>query len=216
MHSFAPTLVAAGLDWLEGLLPVVFVLIWIVSQVMNLFRNAAGKPAERAAGRPVNPPRPVPRPARPAAEPPGGDIDQEIRDFLARSLRGDSPAPPARPAPVRRPKSPAATPAAKSAARIAPDRLPTPSRPKPPAQISVSDRGGGRIGRAGYGDDVSEHVAAAFAHDLAHEAPSVLGAEVPAAGPPVVGELIEAMRSPTELRKLIMLREVLDRPTHRW
>lgn len=216
MHPFAPVLVAAGLDWLEGLLPVAFVLIWIVSQVVNLFRNAAGKPGERAAGRPVNPPRPVPRPARPAADPPGGDIDQEIRDFLARSLRGDPPSSPPRPAPVRRPKSPAATPAAKSAARTVPDRLPTASRPKKPAQVSASDLGGGRVGRAGYGDDVAEHVAAAFAHDLAHEAPSALGAEASAAGPPMVDELIAAMRSPTELRKLIMLREVLDRPTHRW
>ena len=33
-------LVAAGLDWLEGLLPVLFLMIWVVSQVMNLFRGA--------------------------------------------------------------------------------------------------------------------------------------------------------------------------------
>jgi hypothetical protein len=63
---------------------------------------------------------------------------------------------------------------------------------------------------------VADHVAAAFAHDLAHESPSTLGAEASAAGPQLVEELIAAMRSPTELKKLIMLREVLDRPTHRW
>ncbi len=216
MHPFAPVLLAAGFDWLEGLLPVVFVLIWIVSQVMNLFRNAAGKPGERAAGRPVNQPRPVPRPARPAADPPGGDIDQEIRDFLARSLPGDAPPQPARPAPVRRPQSPMATPAAKSAKRTVPDRLTTAARPKLPAQVSVGDRAVGRVGRAGYGEDVADHVAAAFAHDLAHESPSTIGADSSATGTKVVDELIAAMGSPTELRKLIVLREVLDRPTHRW
>ncbi len=215
MHPFAPVLVAAGLDWLEGLLPFVFVLIWIVSQVMNLFRNAAGKPGERAAGRPANPPRPVPRPARPADQP-GVDIDQEIRDFLAGSLRGDAAPQPSSPAPVRRPKAPAATPRAKSAERPIPARLPTASRSQPPAQVSANDRGSGRIGRAGYGEDVAEHVAAAFAHDLAHESPSGINPESSAADPKVVDELIAAMRSPTELRKLIMLREVLDRPTHRW
>jgi hypothetical protein len=35
-------LFAAGLDWLEGLLPVLFVLFWIVSQVFNALK-AAGK-----------------------------------------------------------------------------------------------------------------------------------------------------------------------------
>lgn len=213
MHPFAPVLVAAGLDWLEGLLPVVFVLIWIVSQVMNLFRNAAGKPDERAAGRPVKPPRPAPRPA---VDPQGGDVDQEIREFLARSLRGDPTPQPTRPAPARRPKPPAVAPPVKSAERAAPARLPTGSRPQRPAQVAASDRGSRRVGRAGYGDDVAEHVAAAFAHDLVHESPSTLGVEASAAGPQVVDELIAAMRSPTELRKLIMLREVLDRPTHRW
>ncbi|MGA1618929.1 MAG: FmdB family zinc ribbon protein, partial [Pirellulales bacterium] len=44
MAVFAP-LLAAGFDWLEGLLPLLFVFIWIVSQVLNVFRRVA------AAGR---------------------------------------------------------------------------------------------------------------------------------------------------------------------
>ena len=44
MAAFAP-LLAAGFDWLEGLLPLLFVFIWIISQVLNFFRRVA------AAGR---------------------------------------------------------------------------------------------------------------------------------------------------------------------
>lgn len=40
MAAFAP-LLAAGFDWLEGLLPLLFVFIWIVSQVLNVFRRVA-------------------------------------------------------------------------------------------------------------------------------------------------------------------------------
>ena len=34
-------LLAAGFDWLEGLLPLLFVFIWIISQVLNVFRRVA-------------------------------------------------------------------------------------------------------------------------------------------------------------------------------
>lgn len=44
MAAFAP-LLAAGFDWLEAILPLLFVFIWIVSQVLNVFRRVA------AAGR---------------------------------------------------------------------------------------------------------------------------------------------------------------------
>jgi predicted nucleic acid-binding Zn-ribbon protein len=40
MAAFAP-LLAAGFDWLEGLLPLLFVFIWIISQVLNFFRRVA-------------------------------------------------------------------------------------------------------------------------------------------------------------------------------
>jgi hypothetical protein len=163
MHPIAPMLIAAGLDWLEGLLPVVFVLIWIVSQVMNLFRNAAGKQGERPGGQPVRPPRPAARPHRPPAEQQGGDIDREIQES---------------------------------------------SR-----DTAIASRIGGLAGRGG---DVADHVAAAFAHDLAHEVPVTAGADGSSRGSGLVEELVAAVRSPDELRKLILLREVLDRPIHRW
>ncbi|MEY3205234.1 MAG: hypothetical protein RLZZ21_1565 [Planctomycetota bacterium] len=58
-----PVIFAAGLDWLEGLLPLLFVLFWIVSQVVNVFRNLAGR------GQPRQPP-PRPQPVRTKTEKP--------------------------------------------------------------------------------------------------------------------------------------------------
>jgi hypothetical protein len=77
-----PVVFAAGLDWLEGLLPFLFVLFWIVSQIVNVVRNMAGRgqPAPgpaRVPPRPELPPRPQPaltkrEQPRPAAAPAGG------------------------------------------------------------------------------------------------------------------------------------------------
>jgi hypothetical protein len=206
-------LIGAGLDWLEGLLPILFVLIWVVSQVMNLFRKgAAGK-----GGGPANAPRPaVRRPQKPDEGRPI-DIDQEIEAFLRRKLQGQQPQPvgpakrevrkPARP----RPPKPAAA---------------TSGRPAsvPPAAIVPALSGSGRAetrseaigGLAGHGGDVARHVASAFAHDLAHEIPL---ATADSTGPQVsraTDELLAALKSPSGVRQLVLMREVLDRPTHRW
>ena len=219
MQSFppfpAPVLLAAGLDWLEGLLPVVFVLIWIVSQVMAMFRNAAGKPGGGPAGRPANLPRPAAPPLRPVVGERGNDVDREIEEFLQRSLRGVRPPKPA--VPVK----PAARPQVRSRpAKPKGDEGPRRGSGSPaPAQVGSrpsgleSQRAGGLTG---HGGDVAEHVAAAFAHDLAHEAPSATGAASVSAGPSMADELVAALQSPADLRRLLVLREVLDRPTQRW
>lgn len=205
MLPTAPVLFAAGLDWLEGLLPVVFVLIWIVSQVMNLFRNAAGKPADRPAAKPARAPRAAARPPRPAAEPPAGDIDREIQEFLAQALRGQKPQPvPQRP--VTRPRS--GKPSEAKSAGLAGAKGSGSRR-----DAAGERRIGGLAGREG---DVADHVAAAFAHDLAHEVPVAAAAAGSGRPSGMVDDLVAAVRSPDELRKLILLREVLDRPTHRW
>ncbi|MEI7861456.1 MAG: hypothetical protein WCJ21_02445, partial [Planctomycetota bacterium] len=46
-------LLAAGFDWLEAVLPFLFVVIWIISQIMALFRRVSGGGAGAA---------PAPRP----------------------------------------------------------------------------------------------------------------------------------------------------------
>ena len=183
MHQFPMPLLAAGLDWLEGLLPVLFVVIWIASQVMNLFRGA-----KKPEARPV-PPRPQPLPR-------GGDADdmhREIEEFLRRSLEGRERPPAAPPKPPRRRqrRGPAAEPAPIAARSAAPERS------------SVTS-------------DVASHVAAAFAHDLAHESPAsaTAVARTPVASP--AADLAAALRAPGGLRQILLMQEVLTRPTHRW
>ena len=50
MQAAGP-LFAAGFDWIEGLLPLLFVIFWIVSQVVNVVRRVAG-----GGGPPAAPP----------------------------------------------------------------------------------------------------------------------------------------------------------------
>ena len=182
-------LVAAGLDWLEGLLPFLFVLIWIVSQVMNLFRGAAKNPPNPPVAPPRRPPRPQPG-GGPAAD--VAELEREIDEFLRRSL--DRPAAPPRPPQPVKPAKPR---------RKAPP-------PTAPAKLRPA------VGAAA-GGDVAGHVAVAFAHDLVHESPdrtSAPAGRVPQASPQ--SELLAALRAPDGLKQLILMREVLERPTYRW
>jgi hypothetical protein len=182
-------LVAARGDWLEGLLPLLFVIIWVVSQVLGLFRRAARQPGEQPA-----PPR---RPAagRGPADAASESLDEEIEEFLRRTLesgererRGG-----------RQPQSKRRGPRSKERRRQ--ERLEVP----PPLPAAVGSR-----------EDVASHVAAAFAHDLAHESP-LAGDGSPQPQPASAAtELLTALRSPGGLRQLILMREVLDRPTERW
>jgi hypothetical protein len=197
MEHVPGVVVAAGLDWLEGLLPFLFVLIWIVSQVMNLFRGAANKQAVPPAAKPR---RQIPPPVPPRAAEPGDRLDVEIEEFLRRSL-GRPPQPP--PAPVKpvkpprqRPRRPAAAPAS------AP--VPVPSAAVTAQQTRES------------GGDIAGHVTDAFAHDLAHESPDRIAAATSVTPPTAASDLLAALRAPGGLRQLILMREVLERPTDRW
>lgn len=188
-QPFIP-LVAAGLDWLEGLLPVLFVVIWIASQVMNLFRGA-----NKPEARPVPPqPRPLPR---------GGDandVQREVEEFLRRSLAGrerprtePAAAPPARPPRRRQRRTPAAE----------PPPLPAGARPQ-------------TLGNSSVGTDVASHVATVFAHDLAHQASASTTIAPPAPVASPATDLGAALRAPGGLRQILLMQEVLTRPTHRW
>lgn len=192
-------LLAARFDWLEGLLPLVFVLIWVVSQVMGVFRKAAGGDAGRAP--------PVPRPQRPPRRPPPAadelvdgrpvDVDREIEEFLRRSLGERGRQPPAPPSPVAKPPKPRSKPAR--------PRRPVTAGGPPPLPP-----------RGPQGGDIARHVESAFAHDLAHESPAAEpAATTQTTGSPAT-ELAATLRSPAGLRQLVLMREILERPTHRW
>ncbi len=206
---------AAGLDWIEGILPVLFLLVWIVSQVRNLFRG--GEPAQPR--RPVVPRRgPVPPPA-------DGDARQELTRQIEEFLRRANGEPPR--VPQADPRRGAATPAGGRDARPQPRRsdpppLPT-ARPvvrerRPTPAAPTQSRAIGTLG--GHATDVSTHVRDAFAHELEH-LPSGLGASATPAATTAgsetrVGGIVQMLRDPATLRQMVIVREVLDRPVDRW
>ncbi|MFM7243750.1 MAG: hypothetical protein ACKO40_06180 [Planctomycetaceae bacterium] len=212
MH--APELVpvvAAGIDWLESLLPLLFVLFWIVSQVVTLIRRVAGD-----GGRPGPAPVVLPRPPRPADDA-REVLERQIGEFL-RESRGDrgraAAAKPVAPRPEpRRPKPP--KPVQRQATPVAASRVPPPL-PAPPPRLS--DRHLQPLGEAG--DDITQHVDGAFAHDLRHRvAPSstaVTATGSAAARGTTAADLAAALRDPATLRRLVLVREVLERPVDRW
>lgn len=211
-------LVAAGLDWLEGLLPLLFVLFWIVSQVWGVFRKVAGNGEAK-------PPRPVPRPApRPVPQAPWleeaprrddadlrGELEKQIEEFLRETGRQPRPEAPAQPPrPGRRPRRPS---------RERPTAAPVPPPPMPAS--GRRPEGAGVVGSlAERRSDIARHVEDAFADDLVHRkatapaVPAPADERMPAAPAPL--DLVAALRNPATLKQLILVREVLDRPVGRW
>ena len=201
-------LMAAGLDWLEGLLPLLFVVIWIVSQIIGTLRKA-GQARRQAA----EPPQ-----LREAGDNAAGDpqgLDREIEEFLKRSLGGQPKRQPPPPSPSSRERSRQRGSGQRQRPPVTagqPPLLPVQqSRVQQPLvqQIRMEAT---RVGAA----DISSHVESAFAHDLAHESPGLTASRPTnqqAAHP--AAHLIAALRSPEGLRQLILMREILERPAFR-
>jgi hypothetical protein len=193
----APILLAAGLDWLEGLLPAVFVGFWILSQVFALFRRAPqnGGPVVVMKPAPVAEAEPMPNRER---------LQQEIEAFLSERRTGRPSQQPQDPTtkPVRRPSTPP---------RDERRRQPEGRQPiQPPPSESLSPAPAATVH-----SDVARHVEEAFAHDLAHEVPVRQGDAAATRSTPAVG-LAALLRDPATIRRLIVMREVLERPTERW
>lgn len=210
MDAVAP-LFAAGIDWLEGLLPLLFVVFWIVSQVVNGVRRLAGD-----GGRPQV--RPVPPPRRPAPVEQTDDIrtalERQIEEFLRQSDQRPQPRRPEPPARMveRTEKKKPPRPAPRVVDRAPPKAVAAPAK-------KVSDRQLRPLGDAG--DDVEEHVRDAFAHDLGHRESSLAPPRAAREGErarPVGGgiDLAAALRDPASLRNLVIVREILERPLGRW
>lgn len=170
-------------DLIDTLVPILFVAVWIISQVVAAFRKQA-KAAQQPARLPQKPPVP---PQAGQGRPP--ELDREIEEILRRTLGVE---------PARQPSPPQ------------PPRPPKQQKQKPKKQAAVVPTRGSR-------DDVARHVEEAFAHDLAHESPSGTAAQAVAAiSAAPSADLIASLRSPENLRKLIIVREILEVPTHRW
>jgi hypothetical protein len=185
-------LFAAGFDWLEALLPFLFVAFWIVSQVFAVFRRLQGGGQQQPQPpRPrFDPARDRPRPPQPAAEGAGdlrSDLEKQIAEFLREATGEKRPQPTGNQRPVNQP------PVKKSE----PVSAPRPQSPRPDRRAD-SERQGPQTPRAAapgkreqkkavaprdlaarppemppqpqqpQTESVARHVQDAFSHELTH------------------------------------------------
>ena len=236
----------AANDWLEGLVPFLFFVIWIVSQVVAGVRRigGGGKVAggDPNAGRPVGPApgqvrevREVRPPVVPVGEPDRrasqDDLQRQIEAFRRGQAAGGIPDPPRRTPsnPPALPKAPprrepvAGKPAAPRGQEGGVRRSPAPTANRSaaaPARQGTPPANNPPPILGGHGGEIGRHVDGAFAHDLAHAGirpgSSDQSAVAPQTVPTVAHELVAMFRDPKTIRQVILLREVLDRPIDRW
>lgn len=234
----------AANDWLEGLIPFLFFVIWIVSQVVGVVRRIGGGekvPGGRGPnpGRPVGPVPGEVREVRLPVDPVGErdrraaqeDLQRQIEAFRRGQAEGGDREPPR-----RRPDGPPALP------KAPPRRDPVVVKPAVPRRqeggvrrqaTPAASRSGASPGRpalsaasgppsilGGHEGDIGRHVEGAFAHDLAHAGIRPGGGDqsavAPQTVPTVAHDLVAMFRDPKTIRQVILLREVLDRPIDRW
>lgn len=209
------TCFAAGFDWLEGLVPAIFFVVWVLSQVFGLVRRVA---------KPVAPKRPL--------ELPGEIVDvralfereieqlKQLQEATRREPQREQsprPSPPRRSTPEgRRPatqrdggtRRTGPTPSSSTRAAGA-----TPLVPRSLAHPAPSLSDGGTLAASG----IAKHVEEAFAHDLAHETASSRGDATPhQSGSPLAVQIASMLRDPASIRRAILMRELFERPTDRW
>ena len=233
----------AANDWLEGLVPFLFFVIWIVSQVVVGVRRigGGGKVAggDPNAGRPVGPAPGQVREVRPPVVPVGEpdrraaqeDLQRQIEAFRRGQAAGGIPDPPRRTPsnPPALPKAPprrepvAGKPAAARGQEGGVRRSPAPTANRSaaaPARQGTPPANNPPPILGGHGGEIGRHVDGAFAHDLAHAGirpgSSDQSAVAPQTVPTVAHELVAMFRDPKTIRQVILLREVLDRPIDRW
>ena len=248
MHSPIATCVlfAAGFDWLEALLPFLFVAFWIVSQVFAMVRRLQGGGRQQPPPpRPrFDPARDRPRPPQPVADDaadPRSDLEKQIAEFLReatgekkRQPRVDQPStnqPTIKKSePVTAPRPP------RPEQRVDADRRgPQPPRVAAPGKrerdqkkVAVPREAAVRTTETAtqpqqpQSESVTRHVKDAFSHELTHLRGAIAQDEPKAGGaartlpPTQAEELMHLLRSPATVRQVILLREILDRPVDRW
>lgn len=188
----------AANDWLEGLVPFLFFMIWIVSQIVGVVRRigGGGKVAggDPNAGRPVGPAPDQVREVRPPVVPVGEpdrrapepdrlaaqeDLQRQIEAFRRGQAEGGD-----RELPRRTPSNPPALPkapprrapvAGKTAAPRGQEggvrRSPAPTANRSaaaPVRQGTPPANNPPPILGGHGGEIGRHVEGAFAHDLAH------------------------------------------------
>lgn len=184
-------MLAAGLDWLEGLVPLAVFLLWVLAQVVSFLVRLAGGGEQVAPPRPAGPrPPALPRPPAPRAG--AGEreaLERQVEEFLGRAGRANASA--GRPP---RPRTPAPPALSRAGTR--------------PTDIRPLDSG-----------DVARHVHEVFDHGVGQLAPAAVARDERSAAPPATGgiaEVLALVRSPAGIRQILLARELLERPEHRW
>jgi hypothetical protein len=224
-------LFAAGFDWLEALLPVAFVLFWIVSQIIAVIRRVQGGNGAGNGRRPqplprVEPPR---APARPLGEEAAdwrGELERQITEFLRESQGRPAEQPRDRSAQGRsrekaRPPRPVASKPAAERQTPRPTARPAPVPARPASATATAGAGAGL--EPATKDAVARHVQDAFGRPLSHlegalvhDAPPMIGDPPTKTAVPPADDLVKMFRNPATIRQVILMREVLDRPVDRW
>jgi len=231
-------LFAAGFDWLEALLPFLFVAFWIVSQVFAVFRRLQGggrqqPPPPRPRFDPV---RDRPRPPQPAGEDaadPRSVLEKQIAEFLREATGEKKPQPTmqkSEPVAATRPQPPRPERRADADRRAPqPPRAAAPvRREREPKKNAVTREAAARITETApqqpqpQTESVARHVHDAFSRELTHLRGTITQDEPQAGGaarasaPTQAEELMHLLRNPATVRQVILLREILDRPVDRW
>jgi len=239
-------LFAAGFDWLEAVLPFLFVAFWILSQVFAVFRRLQGggqKPPPLPRFDPARDRQQLPRPPAGDVEVPRTDLEKQIAEFLREAtaeqqrrptINKAAPSSTTRPQPTR-PATPTTSerrvsqPPRDQKTRDQRPRDAAPARrerePKKPA-VAVRETAATTVTSASQGrpeptDSVARHVKDAFARELTHLQGTIKHDDAKTGGVvPTAAtqaeELAHLLRSPATIRQVILLREVLDRPVDRW
>jgi hypothetical protein len=221
-----PLLFAAGFDWLEAILPILFVGFWILSQVFAVFRRVAGGPVRPPAPRVPDAAREAAPPPLPAGRPeldPRAELDQQIADFL-RQVTGEPPAAKPSRAPVQPPSRSPPQPQRSGPPAPRPKPVPPVAAPAAERRQPVGERHVGTLDV--QPSTVARHVHDAFDHQLGQlhsglerpaEAAASTEAARRAAGSLVIArDLVAAARNPATIRQAMLLREILERPADRW
>jgi len=229
-------LFAANLDWLEAILPILFVGFWIISQIVGVMRRVAGggaaeppvvqpelqrELARRRLATPRLPGNTLQRRLEVAPDDQRAgqtELAREIEEFLRPHLPKPKPQV-ARASPTQQTQR---TPVhGKQAQRLSQPPLPIDRKEPSRASRGTVERPMGSLDARQT--EVARHVQDAFSHELKHlalglgkEEPSSENASPqPAAVTPAV-ELAHLLRNPVTIRQVILLREVLERPVSRW
>ena len=220
-------LLAAGFDWLEAVLPFLFVVIWIISQIMALVRRVSGGGADGAPAPRPEVIRELPRrlrPLPPAAPPVAGDsLERQIEEF--KRARQGMPAaggraePPPVPRPNRSPRPAPATLAPLPQRRPAPasssPRAPRAAEASTPQRAPLTDTSlapGGlerptplpQFGKLDARQtEVDRHVSDAFAHDLGHRTTGLADHHLAGAREPAAAAEPAAVTQADELVRML-------------